>query len=221
VRRREFITLLGGAAVWPFRARAQQPERMRRIGALSGIAVDDPESQARIAAFMEALQQLGWTDGRNMRIDHRWGGGDPNNIRKQAAELATLAPDVILATGGSATEQLLQATRTVPIVFVIVPDPVGSGLVNRLSRPGRNVTGFMAYEYNLSGKWLELLKADCARCEASGRPSGSRSNSRDRHVRHHPVGGLVARRRSHADQRRQRDRDRAIDRCVRAFRMAV
>ena len=131
---------------------------MRRIGALSGIAVDDPESQVRIAAFVEVLQQLGWTDGRNVQIDHRWGGGDPNNIRKQAAELAALAPDVILATGGSATEQLLRATRTVPIVFVIVPDPVGSGLVNRLSRPGGNVTGFMAYEYNLSGKWLELLK---------------------------------------------------------------
>ena len=131
---------------------------MRRIGALSGIAVDDPELQVRIAAFVEVLQQLGWTDGRNVQIDHRWGGGDPNNIRKQAAELAALAPDVILATGGSATEQLLRATRTVPIVFVIVPDPVGSGLVNRLSRPGGNVTGFMAYEYNLSGKWLELLK---------------------------------------------------------------
>ena len=158
MRRREFISLLGGAAAWPLGARAQQPERMRRIGALSGIAVDDPELQVRIAAFVEVLQQLGWTDGRNVQIDHRWGGGDPNNIRKQAAELAALAPDVILATGGSATEQLLRATRTVPIVFVIVPDPVGSGLVNRLSRPGGNVTGFMAYEYNLSGKWLELLK---------------------------------------------------------------
>jgi putative ABC transport system substrate-binding protein len=158
MRRREFITLLGGAAALPLGVRAQQPERMRQIGALSGIAVDDPESQARIAAFVEALQQLGWTDGRNVRIDHRWGGGNPNNIRKQAAELAALAPDVILATGGSATEQLLRATRTVPIVFAIVPDPVGSGLVNRLSRPGGNVTGFMAYEYNLNGKWLELLK---------------------------------------------------------------
>jgi putative tryptophan/tyrosine transport system substrate-binding protein len=158
MRRREFISFLGGAAAWPLGARAQQPERMRRIGALSGIAVDDPESQVRIAAFVEVLQQLGWTNGRNVQIDHRWGGGDPNNIRKQAAELVALAPDVILATGGSATEQLLRATRTVPIVFVIVPDPVGSGLVNRLSRPGGNVTGFMAYEYNLSGKWLELLK---------------------------------------------------------------
>jgi putative ABC transport system substrate-binding protein len=158
MQRREFITLIGGAAAWPAVARAQQPERMRRIGGLSGIAADDPESQARIAAFVEALQHLGWTDGGNVQIDLRWGGGDPNNIRKQAAELAALAPDVILATGGSATEQLLRATSTVPIVFAIVPDPVGSGLVNRLSRPGGNVTGFMAYEYNLSGKWLELLK---------------------------------------------------------------
>jgi putative ABC transport system substrate-binding protein len=157
MRRREFITLIGSAA-WPLAVRAQQADRVRRIGALSGIGVDDPESQARIAAFVEVLQQLGWTDGRNVRIDYRWGGGDPNNIQKQATELAALAPDVILATGGSATEQLLRATRTVPIVFVIVPDPVGSGFVNRLSRPGSNVTGFMAYEYNLSGKWLELLK---------------------------------------------------------------
>src|SRR5262245_59226980 len=159
LKRREFITLLGGAtAAWPMAASAQPADRVRRIGALSGIGVDDPESQARIAAFVEVLQRLGWTDGRNVRIDHRWGGGDPDNIRKQAVELAALQPDVILATGGSATEQLLRATRAVPIVFVIVPDPVGSGLVNRLSRPGGNVTGFMAYEYNLSGKWLELLK---------------------------------------------------------------
>jgi putative tryptophan/tyrosine transport system substrate-binding protein len=147
VTRRDLIALLGStAATWPLGSRAQQPERMRQIGALSGIAVDDPESQARIAAFVEALQQLGWTDGRNVRIDHRWGGGNPNNIRKQAAELAALAPDVILATGGSATEQLLRATRTVPIVFAIVPDPVGSGLVNRLSRPG--VTSPVSWRMN-------------------------------------------------------------------------
>jgi putative ABC transport system substrate-binding protein len=157
--RREFITLLGGAAaVWPLAARAQQPERIRQIGALSGIGVDDPESQKRIAAFVERLQQLGWTDGRNVRIDHRWGGGDPDNIRKQAVELAALQPDVILATGGSATEQLLRATRTVPIVFVIVPDPVGAGFVASMSRPGGNATGFMMFEYSLSAKWPELLK---------------------------------------------------------------
>jgi putative tryptophan/tyrosine transport system substrate-binding protein len=161
--RRGVIELVGGAAAWPLGAGAQQPARMRRVGALSGIGADDPESQARIAAFEEVLRQLGWTDGRNVRIEHRWGGGDPDNIRKQAAELAALTPDVILATGGSATEQLLRATRTVPIVFVIVLDPVGSGLVNRLSRPGGNVTGFMAYEYNLSGKWMELLKQTAPR----------------------------------------------------------
>jgi ABC-type uncharacterized transport system substrate-binding protein len=162
MQRRGFVMLLGGLAAWPLAARGQA-ERMRRIGALSGIGVDDPESQARIAVFGEVLQQLGWTDGSNVRIDHRWGDGDPGNIQKQAAQLVALAPDVILATGGSATEQLLRATRSVPIVFVIVPGPVGSGFVNRLSRPGGNVTGFMAYEYNLSGKWLELLKQTAPR----------------------------------------------------------
>jgi len=158
MRRREFITLVVGAAAWPLTVRAQQPERVRRIGALSGLAADDPESQARLAAFVEALQQLGWTNGNNVLVDHRWGGGSPENIRKQAAELVALAPDVILVIGGFATTQLIRATRIVPIVFVIVPDPVGSGLVNRLSRPGGNATGFMSFEYSLSGKWLELLK---------------------------------------------------------------
>ena len=142
---------------WPLAARAQQTERVRRIGAITGIA-DEPNIQARLAAFLQVLQQLGWTDGRNVRIDYRYGGGDANNTHKYAAELAALAPDVILATGGPATEQLLKATRTVPIVFVIVPDPVGSGLVDRLSRPGGNATGFTQFEYSLSGKWLELLK---------------------------------------------------------------
>ena len=166
--------------------------------------------------LLEVLQRLGWTDGRNVRIDHRWGGGDPNNIRQQAAELAALAPDVILATGGSATEQLPRATRTVPIVFVIVPDPVGSGLVNRLSRPGGNVTGFMAYEYNLSGKWLELLKQTAPAVTQAAVLRDPDFNSRDRPVRHHPGRGLVARRRSRADQRRRRDRGRASNWCVRA-----
>jgi len=158
MRRREFIALVGGAAAWPVSLRAQQPERVRRIGALSGIAADDPESRMRVAAFVDTLQQLGWSNGKNVLIDHRWGNGDFENIRTQAAELVALAPDVIVSTGGFATTQLIRATRTVPIVFVIVPDPVGSGLVNRLSRPGGNATGFMSYEYSLSGKWLELLK---------------------------------------------------------------
>jgi putative tryptophan/tyrosine transport system substrate-binding protein len=158
VKRREFITLLGGAAAsWPLAARAQQPERMRRIGVLFGAGADDGDIQARHGAFLQALQQLGWTDNGNVRIDTRFGAGNANNIRRYSAELATLAPDVILATG-HVVEQLLQATRAVPIVFVVVPDPVGAGYVDRLSRPGGNVTGFMQFEYSLTAKWLELLK---------------------------------------------------------------
>ena len=158
MRRREFITLLGGAAAaWPIAARAQQPERMRRIGVLSGLAANDPDSQARNAAFLQGLQQLGWTDGRNVQIEYRWGAGNADNIRKYAAELAALAPDVILVTGG-AVEQVLQATCAVPIVFTVVPDPVGSGFVASLARPGGNATGFVQFEYSLTGKWPELLK---------------------------------------------------------------
>jgi ABC-type uncharacterized transport system substrate-binding protein len=159
MKRREFIALVGGRAVtWPLAARAQQlPDRMRSIGALAGIE-NDAEGQARLAAFLQALRQLGWTDGRNVRIDSRWGGGDADNIRKQAVELAALAPDVILAAGGAAVGPLLQATRTVPIVFVIVPDPVGAGFVDSLARPGGNATGFINFEYSISAKWLELLK---------------------------------------------------------------
>jgi putative ABC transport system substrate-binding protein len=159
LKRREFIMLLGGtaAAAWPLAARAQEGERMRRIGALSG-AADEAGIQARFEAFRQALAQLGWTDGRNMRIDYRWGEAKADNIRKHAAELAALAPDVILVTGTASLAAMLEATRTVPIVFVIVPDPVGSGFVDSLSRPGGNATGFMQFEYSLSGKWLELLK---------------------------------------------------------------
>ena len=158
MRRREFITLLGGAvAAWPLAAHSQQPDRMRLIGALTGIA-DEPSFQTRYNAFLQGLKELGWTDGRNIRVEYRYGGGDLENTRRQAVELVALAPDVILVAGAAATERLLQVTRTVPIVFVIVPDPVGSGLVARLSRPGGNATGFMQFEYSLSGKWLELLK---------------------------------------------------------------
>ena len=156
MRRRDFFALLGAAAAsWPLAAQAQQ--RMRHIGALAGIA-DDAEGQARFAAFREGLQQLGWTDGRNVRIEYRWGGGDADKIRKHAAELAALAPDVILAAGGAITGPLLQATRTVPIVFVHVPDPVGAGFVDSLARPGGNATGFINFEYSVSAKWLELIK---------------------------------------------------------------
>ncbi len=158
MKRREFITLLGGAAAWPLAARAQQGERVRRIGVLMPIAADDPVGQARIAAFQQGLQQLGWTDGRNVRIEARWSRGNADDIRKYAAELATLSPDVILATGSNTMGPLLQMTRAVPIVFVTVPDPVGAGFVDSLARPGGNATGFTAFEYGLSGKWLELLK---------------------------------------------------------------
>jgi putative ABC transport system substrate-binding protein len=157
MRRREFITLVGTAAAWPLAARAQQNDRMRRIGVLHGGAADDPGIKLRIAGFLRGLQEAGWTDGGNLRIDYRWSGGNPDDIRKNAAELAALAPDAILVTG-AAMEPMLHATRTVPIVFVIAVDPVGSGYVDSLSRPGGNVTGFMHFEYSLSGKWLELLR---------------------------------------------------------------
>ncbi len=159
MERREFITLLGGAAAWPLAARAQQGERMRRIGVLTGgPRPDDQDAQANIAAFLEGLKQLGWVDGRNVRIDYRWGLGQADTIRRQAAELAALAPDVVLSSGTASLAQLMQATHTVPIVFVNVSDPVGGGFVDSLSRPGGNATGFMQFEYDLSGKWLELLK---------------------------------------------------------------
>jgi putative tryptophan/tyrosine transport system substrate-binding protein len=158
-RRREFITLLGGAAAaWPLAARAQQPERMRRIGVLMSLTADDPEGQVRLTAFLQGLQQLGWTDGRNVRIDTRWGAGDADRSRGYAAELVALAPDVILASGTSTMGPLLRATRTVPIVFTQVTDPVGAGFVDSLARPGGNATGFTLSEYGSSGKWLELLK---------------------------------------------------------------
>ena len=159
MKRREFITLIGGAAAtWPLAARTQQAEHMRRIGVLHGVSADTPGVQAQDAAFLQALQQLGWTDGRNVHIDTRWAAGNAADTRKYAAELVALAPDVILSTGAAGVGPLLQATRTVPIVFVIVPDPVGAGFVNSLSRPGGNVTGFMTFEYSLCGKWPELLK---------------------------------------------------------------
>ena len=160
MRRREFITLVGGAAAaWPLAGRAQQPGEIRRIGVLMASAADDSESQARIAAFLQGLQQLGWADGRNVRIDTRWATTNANDIHRHAAELAALAPDVLLAGTGTATvSALLQATRTVPIVFVTVIDPIGAGFVASLAQPGGNATGFTIYEYSMSGKWLELLK---------------------------------------------------------------
>jgi putative ABC transport system substrate-binding protein len=159
MRRREFITLLGGAAAWPIAARGQQRERMRRVGVLmGGLAADDPEAQARITAFVQGLAQLGWMDGRNIRVDYRFGLGDVARQRKYAEELVALAPHVILAAGSGGMGPLLQATRTIPIVFANVVDPVGAGFVESLARPGGNATGFMSLEFSLSGKWLELLK---------------------------------------------------------------
>ena len=157
VKRREFITLLGSAATWPLAARAQQGERTRRIGALMGLAEDDPDRGVRVAAFAQGLQQLGWTIGGNVRIDYRWATSDVERSR-YAAELVALKPDVLFATSGATVGALQQATRTVPIVFVTVIDPVGGGWVASLARPGGNATGFAASEFSLSGKWLELLK---------------------------------------------------------------
>jgi putative tryptophan/tyrosine transport system substrate-binding protein len=156
IRRRECIVALGGAATWPLVARAQLGERMRRVGVIA--PANNQPSQARYAAFIQELQQLGWTEGRNLRIDARWSAGNAAEIRRHAAELVALAPDVIFAVGSAGMGPMLEVTRTVPIVFAVVPDPVGSGYVKSLSRPGGNATGFMMFEYSLCGKWLELLK---------------------------------------------------------------
>jgi putative ABC transport system substrate-binding protein len=159
MRRREFITLLGGAAAWPLAARAQQqPDRKRSIGVLLPLVEDDPFARAEISAFVTALQQAGWVDGRNARIEIRWAGPMPSDIRRHAAELVALGPEVVLAYGSSTVGPLLQNTRTVPIVFPVMGDPVAAGYVESLARPGGNVTGFMNYEYSLAAKWLELLK---------------------------------------------------------------
>ena len=158
MNRREFILFFGGAAAWPVAARAQQGERVRRIGVLTNLAENDPEARSRNAAFLGELQQLGWIEGRNVQIDYRFALGNMARLRQYAAELVALAPDVILATGQEATGALQQATRTVPIVFVLVPDPVGAGFVDSLARPGGNVIGFTPFEFGISAKWLELLK---------------------------------------------------------------
>jgi putative tryptophan/tyrosine transport system substrate-binding protein len=158
MKRREFIPLLGGAVAWPFAAHAQQPERIRRIGILLPAAADDAAFQVWVGAFLQGLALLGWTIGHNVRIDTRWAGVNAPEIRKHAEELAALTPDVILAHGALTVVPLLQATRTVPIVFPVAVDPVGAGLVDSLGRPGGNATGFMNFEYNIGGKWLELLK---------------------------------------------------------------
>src|SRR5262245_18702562 len=161
MRRRDFITLLGGAAAavtWPLAPRAQQPDRVRHVGVLMNLAAEDPESQRRVTAFVQGLQELGWTDGRNVRIETRWGVSDAEHNRRYAAELIALAPDVILASGTPVLVALQRETRSIPIVFTTIVDPVGAGFAERLSRPGGNATGFTLFEYAISGKWLELLK---------------------------------------------------------------
>jgi putative ABC transport system substrate-binding protein len=173
VRRREFIsTLCGMAAAWPLAARAQRREKMRRIGVLMNLAADDAEGQARLAAFLQGLQEAGWAVGRNASIDIRWGAGDAERYRTYAAELVALAPDVVLAAAGSTIPALLRATRTVPIVFAQTPDPVGAGFVESLARPGGNVTGFTTFEYSSAadaagiGQWAGSCGCQAARCEA-------------------------------------------------------
>ena len=158
MRRREFIVVIGGAAAWPLAARAQQPERMRRIGVLMALPANDAEGQARVAAFLQGLQELGWSVGRNVIVDFRWSAGNSADARKYAAELVALGPDVILAYSSSAVASLQQVTSTVPIVFSVVADPVGAGYVESLARPGGNITGFTVFDYSMSGKWLQLLK---------------------------------------------------------------
>src|SRR5262245_38418378 len=158
IGRRKFLATLGGAvAAWPLAARAQQGERVRRIGALMRVAADDPEAPARVGAFSQGLAELGWTIGRNVRIDYRWFTGDADTARKYAVELVALAPDVVLASGTQGMMAIQRVNRPVPVVFALVADPVGAGFVDSLARPGGNATGFMLYEYSISGKWLELL----------------------------------------------------------------
>ena len=156
--RREFITALAAAAAWPLAARAQQPQRIRRVGVLMNRVADDPQSRLHVAAFQQRLQELGWTNDANVRIEYRWGAGDASQYRKYAGELVALVPDVIVAIGGTSVEALQQVTRAVPIVFVQVTDPVSRGLVANLARPHGNTTGFLQFEFVICGKWLELLK---------------------------------------------------------------
>jgi putative ABC transport system substrate-binding protein len=198
MNRRAFITLLGGAAAssvsccvsWPPAARAQQADRTRVVGMLSSLAPDDPEEQARNAAFLKVLQQRGWSEGRNLRIERRSTGGDAGRTRAYAAELAALAPDVIVTAGNAGLVPMLQVTRTIPIVFTIVPDPVGAGFVDSLSRPGGNATGFSQFEYGLTAKWLELLKeispgiSRVGYCGSPASPPRSPSSRRCRRWRH-------------------------------------
>jgi putative tryptophan/tyrosine transport system substrate-binding protein len=199
MKRRTFITLLGGAVTWPFAARAQG-ERLRQIGVITNIAKDDPESKSRNTAFEQALEQVGWTNGRNVHIDYRWTLGDPELTRKHAAELIA-STKVILAVGAEVMSALRQATHTVPIVFVLVPDPVGAGFVESLAHPGGNATGFTTFEYGASGKWLELLKEIAPRVTQAAIIRDDTSPNGPRPVRCNSSVGTVPRRRSEPRRR--------------------
>ena len=216
MRRREFIALIGGAATWPLTARAQQPDRMRRIGVLIPLAADDPEAKARLAAFAQGLRELGWTDGRNVRVDTRLSAGNADEISKYAAELVALAPDVILAAGGAVVGTLLQATRTVPIVFTQTPDPVGAGFVASLARPGGNATGFTLFEFGISVKWLELLREIAPRVTRAAVASGSHHILWARRVGRDPGRGAIIRSGGEPDRRARRAGDRARRHRIRA-----
>ena len=193
MRRRDFIALVGSAAAYPLAASAQQGQRVRRIGVLMNLASDDAEEQARIAAFHQGLQQLGWTVGRNVQIDYRWGAGNADRIRKFAAELVALAPDVILSAGSPSVAALQQATRTVPVVFVTVVDPVSSGFVDSLAQPGGNITGFRSVRIQHRRKMVGAAQRDRAGHHTSGSHSGCRINRRRRSVGCHPGRGAIGR----------------------------
>jgi len=210
LRRREFIAGLGGAAAWPLSVSAQRRERMRRIAILLPAIADDAVYQTRVGAFLQALALLDWKIGDNVRIDTRWAGVNAADIRRHAAELVALAPDVILAHGSSTVGPLLQVTRTVPIVFPTASDPVGAGLVDSLARPGGNATGFMSFEYSLAGKWLELLRQIAPGVMRAAIIRDPYHPYRNRPVRRHPGPGAVAWGGRKADQypRRRRDRTR-------------
>src|SRR5262245_23257690 len=214
MKRRELITLLGGAAAaWPLAARAQQATGMRRIGVFTNLAADDPESQARIGAFLQGLQQSGWTIGSNVRIDYRWGTTDYARYHQYAAELVALSPDVILCVAGAALTSLQQATRTIPIVFVGAIDPVGAGQVASLARPGGNATGFALFEYGLSGKWLELLKQLAPGVKRGGTARFGHRR-RNRPVCRDPIGRAVIEYDIERARRTRRRGDRAHRYCI-------
>jgi putative tryptophan/tyrosine transport system substrate-binding protein len=208
LKRREFITLLGSAAAaWPLAARAQQHKRMRRIGILMNLAADDPQAQARVAAFLQGLQEAGWAVGRNVEIDIRWGDRDAERNRKNVAELVALKPDAVLGTTFPIVKALQEAAREVPIVFAGIIDPVGAGLVASLARPGGNTTGLAGFEYGMSAKWLELLKEIAPRIRAGGSSSRFVHTRRYRSVGRNPRRSAVVRRRIEPAGRERLRRD--------------